>query len=96
MLLQPAIHPAHRAAQVNPAGAGSQPAKWQAIHDTAGLGPVPLVNATLAEGDILFMPAMWLHHVMALTPALSLNVWSGYVAMGWGGATGGRDFMPLF
>ena len=91
MLLQPALHPAHRAAQVNPAGAASHPAKWQATRDSARLGRMALLNATLQAGDILFLPAMWLHHVTALTPALSLNVWSGCVLRlaravrrGWG------------
>lgn len=79
VLLYPALHPAHRAAQVNPSGASSINALQRARSDAADGGkPISLINATLGSGDVLFIPAMWLHHVTALTSALSLNVWSGY------------------
>lgn len=79
-MLQPALHPAHRSTQLNPGGAVNGPALAQARHDVQVHGPIALLNATLEPGDLLFVPAMWFHHVTALTPALSLNVWTGYKA----------------
>lgn len=80
VVVQPALHPAHRSAQVNPAGALSDIVEQQARRMQRHFGGIPLMNATLAAGDILFIPAMWFHHVTALTSALSLNVWTGYRA----------------
>jgi hypothetical protein len=37
---------------------------------------VPVLNATLASGDLLFVPPFWWHHVTALTTAVGLNKFS--------------------
>ena len=34
----------------------------------------------LLPGDILFVPPLWFHHVTALTPSISVSVWSHYKA----------------
>jgi hypothetical protein len=37
--------------------------------------PAPFVEVVLEPGEVLFMPAFWWHHVMALDPAISMNYW---------------------
>src|SRR6185437_10083164 len=37
---------------------------------------VEVIDAVLEPGDVLILPAGWLHHVEALSVSISVNVWS--------------------
>lgn len=64
--VQPALHPAHRSAQVD-------------LRAADGLAqPLEGLEVVLAPGDILFLPAFFFHQVTTLDFAISVNAWSTF------------------
>ncbi|EGD83505.1 hypothetical protein PTSG_04113 [Salpingoeca rosetta] len=68
--LQSALHPAHRSAQ-------RQLSRIHMNFYTGEASAVPVYRVTLQPGDVLTIPALWLHEVIADTPSISVNTWSG-------------------
>jgi hypothetical protein len=62
--LYPSAHPCHRASPIDPTSfLASQAPK---------LGELRMRGALLEEGDLLYIPPFWLHHVETLTGSMSL------------------------
>lgn len=73
--LYPFLHPSYRrAAKSLRANGGSGLLNYGLVQEVGAL------EATLGPGDVLYLPAYWLHDVEALTengkPSISVNVWS--------------------
>eukprot|EP00054_Salpingoeca_dolichothecata_P023587 m.157779 g.157779 ORF g.157779 m.157779 type:complete len:516 (+) comp24733_c0_seq3:59-1606(+) len=79
MYLYPSLHPAHRSSRV--ALRSSQINYTSQVFPRATGGSIHAVEAVLDPGDILYIPAMWLHEVEALDEALSVNVWSKHAGI---------------
>lgn len=45
------------------------------LHKFPRLANAQFFHATLREGDVLYMPAYWLHDVQTVDPSISVNVW---------------------
>jgi len=70
--LYPYLHPGSQQAQIdlNRPDSTRFP-DYQDIH---------AFEAVLEPGDVLFVPPLWFHHVIALEPSVSVSVWTHYRA----------------
>jgi ribosomal protein L16 Arg81 hydroxylase len=86
LALYPAIHPAHRSAQLRVRKVDSAATS---IDSAATSGPtaqqpppqhlLEAMEVVLEPGEVLYIPAMWFHQVETLDElAVSVNVWSQY------------------
>jgi hypothetical protein len=93
LALYPAIHPAHRSAQlrVRTVNSAEPPIDSEATsaHSATTSGPaaqhpppqhlLEAMEVVLEPGEVLYIPAMWFHQVETLDElAVSVNVWSQY------------------
>jgi lysine-specific demethylase 8 len=53
------------------------------LHRFPRFASVPMLETVLRPGDILFVPKLWLHHVVALATSISVNHWHGPYASAW-------------
>ena len=66
---------AHTALKVFP-DAHPRARKAQVLIDSTPGVPAAEFSMTLEPGEALFIPAFWFHHVEALSPSVSVNVFS--------------------
>lgn len=69
LYLHPSLHPAHRSSQVF-----VQKCRKDGVFPLAY--DLPAMEATLERGEVLFIPALWFHHVNTTSFAVAVNVWS--------------------
>jgi len=86
--LFPDCHPRSRKAQLDV----ERPDR--ALHPLAAALPPPL-RLVLSAGDVLRLPAFWMHHVTSLTPTVSLNVFADFSGVRAAAADALRLDVPL-
>lgn len=67
LYLHPSLHPAHRSSQVFVKRCSES---FPKAHD------LPAMQVTLQAGEVLYVPALWFHHVSTLNFSIAVNVWS--------------------
>ncbi len=70
MYLYPFLHPAHQSSQLDL----ERPdfATFPKFRSARAL------EAILRPGDVLYLPPLWMHHVTALSPSMSISVWTSH------------------
>jgi len=66
--MYPGLHPKQQQSQVDPESPNLS--KFPNYANIKGY------EVVLNEGDLLYLPPLWFHHVTALDPSISINFWS--------------------
>eukprot|EP00039_Didymoeca_costata_P004501 m.73655 g.73655 ORF g.73655 m.73655 type:complete len:502 (-) comp12429_c0_seq3:96-1601(-) len=63
------LHPCHAQCQVNLS-------QFSESNETSEIENIVGYETILEPGDVMYLPPLWFHHVQALSPSVSINVWT--------------------